>query len=97
MDSLCRKLGIESYLDFIVTPEDAGADKPDPAIFTFALSKGGIKPEEAIFVGDQYKVDIVGARAAGIKQAILIDRPGISEPLSDCTIIRSFGELPDML
>ena len=80
------------YLDFIVTPADAGADKPDPAIFRFALKKAGVGAEEAIFIGDQYKIDIVGAIAAGIKP-VLIDRYNVSDSIKVCPRIKSLRDL----
>ena len=42
-----------------------GVEKPDPAIFRAALEALGVAPEEALYVGDLYEVDVVGARAAG--------------------------------
>ena len=76
MGPLVHKLGLEEYLDFIVTPYDAGADKPDPKIFKAALVKAGVTAKEAIYIGDQYKVDILGAISAGI-QPLLVDRYGL--------------------
>lgn len=92
MDSLCRKLGMEKYLDFIVTPFEAGADKPDPAIFRMALHKAGVKAEEVVYIGDQYKIDILGARGVGI-EPVLIDRYNISGDMKDCPRITSLVEL----
>jgi hypothetical protein len=42
-----------------------GAEKPDPAIFRAALDALGVDPGEALYVGDLYEVDVLGARAAG--------------------------------
>ena len=33
MVSICRELGLEPYLDFVVTVKEAGANKPNPPIF----------------------------------------------------------------
>ncbi len=59
------------YFKTVVTSEDAGIMKPDPAIFEFALEKAGAKKEESIMVGDVLGVDILGARNAGIDQIYL--------------------------
>ena len=86
------KLGLDPYLDFIVTSEEAKTDKPDPAIFQLALEKAGVTPSEAIHVGDQYHVDIVGARGAGVTP-ILIDRFDLYPEIKDCIRIRALSEL----
>jgi putative hydrolase of the HAD superfamily len=96
MAPLIRQLGLESYLNFITTPYDAGADKPDPKIFLVALDKAGIHADEAIYVGDQYKVDILGARSAGIK-AIMIDRYNLYTDSHDFPRIASLSEIENHL
>jgi putative hydrolase of the HAD superfamily len=90
--SIHRKLGLEPYLDFTVTSEEAKADKPNPAIFLLALEKAGVIPSTAIHVGDQYDVDIVGARGAGITP-VLIDRFDLYPEIKDCLRIRALPEL----
>ena len=50
MIPICHKLGLEPYLDFVVTSAEAGADKPGPAIFLTALQKAGVDAEEAVHV-----------------------------------------------
>ena len=96
MASFCRKLGLESYLDFVVTSKEAGADKPNPPIFLAALDKAGVNASEAVHVGDQYKLDVIGARAVGINP-ILIDRYDIHPEVSDCPRIHSLTELAQHL
>jgi FMN phosphatase YigB (HAD superfamily) len=57
-------------------------EKPDPRIFRLALERAGVGPDEAVYVGDLYSVDIRGARAAGI-EAVLLD-PGRHWGPRDC-------------
>ncbi|MBN1366680.1 MAG: HAD family hydrolase [Dehalococcoidales bacterium] len=97
MNPLINRLGLEKYIDFVVTPYDAGSDKPDPGIFRFALKQAGVTADEAIYVGDQYKVDIVGARNAGIKIALMIDRYSLSPEITDCPRMMSLLELDTYL
>jgi len=66
MISIHRKLGLEPYLDFVVTSEEAGSDKPHSPIFLAALERAGVGASEAVHVGDQYQLDVVGARGVGI-------------------------------
>jgi putative hydrolase of the HAD superfamily len=52
----------------VVTSADAGAPKPDPAIFRLALDRLGVAPERALHVGDSPE-DEAGARGAGLRFA----------------------------
>jgi putative hydrolase of the HAD superfamily len=96
MNPICRELGLEPYLNFVVTSGEVGADKPEPAIFLAALQRAGVNADQAIHVGDQYKLDVVGARGVGINP-ILIDRYDLSPEVSDCPRIRSLTELTQYL
>jgi putative hydrolase of the HAD superfamily len=96
MTSLCRKLGMEAYIDFIVTPFETHADKPEPAIFRAALNKAGAKAEEAIYVGDQYASDVVGARSVNM-QPVLIDRYNLYPDITDCPRITALTQIYQFL
>ena len=96
MVSICRELGLEPYIDFVVTAKEAGADKPNSPIFLAALDKAGVNASEAVHVGDQYKLDVIGARAVGINP-ILVDRYDIYPEVSDCPRIHSLAELAQHL
>lgn len=61
--------------DEVVTSAEAGARKPDPAIFEIALTAAACTPERALHVGDTPEEDVAGARAAGVRP-LLIDRGG---------------------
>ena len=87
-----RELGLEGYLDVVVTSDEAGASKPQPPIFLFALAKARLAAEEALHVGDQYGTDVVGARNVGMN-AILLDRDDIDSEFTDCKRIVSLAEL----
>ena len=96
ISDICKELGLEPYMDVIVSSGEAGADKPDPAIFRFALERVGVDPGEAIHVGDQYLQDVVGARNVGITP-IFIDRFDVSPEITDCARIRGLTELSPYL
>ena len=87
-----NKLDLNKWLEIVVTSLDAGANKPQPEIFLEALKQAGVQQSEAIYVGDQYKVDIIGATGAGMK-GILIDRTDYYQEITDCPRIRSLTEL----
>jgi len=92
MDSIYHELGLKSYLTFKVTSAEVGYDKPRPEIFQAALKKAKVSAEEAIHVGDQYELDIIGAQGVGIK-AILIDRNNHFTEIKDCPRIQSLTEI----
>jgi putative hydrolase of the HAD superfamily len=89
-----ERLGLPARLDVIVTSADAGASKPDPRIFREALRRAGVRPDDAVFVGDQYEVDVVGARGAGL-EAVLLDRTDHYRQITDCPRIRTLAELAE--
>lgn len=60
--------GMDKFFDVIVTSEKAGIKKPDKGIFEFALKNARATKEESLMIGDDYEVDILGAKAAGIDQ-----------------------------
>ena len=92
MTPMCRELGLEPHLNFTVTSAEAGADKPQPPIFLSALEKAKVSPSEAVHVGDQYKIDIAGARGVGINP-ILLDRYDLYPEVDDCPRIRCLTDL----
>jgi putative hydrolase of the HAD superfamily len=96
MSSEFGRLGLTTRLDVIVTSSDAGVGKPDPGIFREALRRAGVKPEEGVFVGDQYQVDVLGARGVGL-EGILLDRTDHYQEITDCPRIKSLTELAGLL
>ena len=96
MNPICRELGLEPYLDFVVTSGELGVDKPEPPIFLAALQRAGVNASEAVHVGDQYKLDVIGARGVGITP-ILIDRYDLYPEVSDCPRIHRLTELAEYL
>ncbi len=59
-------LGLTPYIDFVVTSEEAGSEKPEVAFFETCAKKAGCKMEECIFIGDSINHDMNGAKAAGM-------------------------------
>jgi putative hydrolase of the HAD superfamily len=67
-------MGMDKLFDVVVAYEDTGKRKPDEMPFRVALKKLGVKPEEAIMVGDWYERDVEGAKKVGMK-AVLVGKP----------------------
>jgi len=61
-----EKLKLAKYIDYIVTSEEVGAEKPDSKMFELALEKLNLNKNEVCMVGDNYKKDCLGANESGI-------------------------------
>lgn len=66
-----ERSGAKPHIDIVVTSVEHGVPKPDASIFQRALDMLGCKASEALFVGDSYVHDYVGATNAGLR-ALLI-------------------------
>jgi putative hydrolase of the HAD superfamily len=88
---LFDRLGFTPAFDVILDSQVEGVEKPDPRLFRLALERLGEPAEAALHVGDFYNVDVVGARAAGIRP-ILVDEAGLY-PEADCPRVQSLAEL----
>lgn len=62
-----ERLGLLDLMDFVVTSEEAGVEKPDPGLFLLCAEKAGCLPEECLFIGDNLKKDVLGAQNAGME------------------------------
>lgn len=62
-----KSSGLSDYFDQIITSEKIGVKKPDPKIFSFALTSAKANKENSIMIGDDLKVDILGAENFGIR------------------------------
>ncbi|MBI3975708.1 MAG: HAD family hydrolase [Armatimonadetes bacterium] len=90
-----QRLNLSPYFESITFSQEARAEKPDPAVFHLALRRAGCRPEEAVYVGNDYEADVIGARGVGMIP-ILIDRNDVV-PDADCLRIRSLKELKPLL
>ena len=92
-----ESLGLSSYISHILGADDVDRGKPDPEPVNRTLERFGLKPEEAIVVGDTY-FDIQMGRNAGTVTCGVTYGNGSRESLSDADwIIDDFGLLPDII
>ena len=96
LNMLLKDTGLLPMLDVAVTSQDAGVNKPNPEIFWKALRRAGVKAAEAIYVGDQYQIDVLGANKAGMK-GILLDRNNFFPEVKDSPRIQVLAQLKDFL
>ncbi|KAG5555924.1 hypothetical protein RHGRI_006540 [Rhododendron griersonianum] len=62
---LLRALNCDHWFDAMAVSAEVEAEKPNPTIFLKACELLGVKPEDAVHVGDDRRNDIWGARGAG--------------------------------
>jgi HAD superfamily hydrolase (TIGR01549 family) len=91
---------IERFFELIIVAGESGVPaKPDPAPFMLCLIRLGIARSEAVYVGDDWRIDICGAKNAGI-QPIWIQHESVrrSWPAVETTvpIITTLGSLLNM-
>jgi HAD superfamily hydrolase (TIGR01549 family) len=90
-----QRAGLGEYLEFVIDSSVVGVEKPHPEIFEMALERSGVKPGEAVYVGDTYPTDIGGAELAGLR-GILIDWVG-AYPDATCPRITSLSGLSELV
>jgi putative hydrolase of the HAD superfamily len=88
--------GLTELFDDAVSSAEAGVAKPDPVIFTRALARIGVAPQDAWHVGDDLDADVGGALAAGL-EPVLIDRSRGVTARPGVRVIASLTELPTLL
>jgi putative hydrolase of the HAD superfamily len=92
---LLRRLGLADRVDVMLDSHEEGVEKPDPRLFDLALDRSSAARDRTMHVGDLYSVDVVGARAAGLR-AVLFDPQDLYEGF-DCPRVRSLEELAERL
>lgn len=86
--------GIRAPFDFLATSKELGAAKPDPAFFRAACAGMGQPPGACIMVGNDYRKDIEGAHAAGLRTIWLNPGGGPAPGPAADLVITTPAELP---
>lgn len=95
---LLQKHDLYKFFDVVVISGAVNKRKPNPAIFTEALSKLEVNASETVFVGDTVDADIKGPKEVGMKTIYIERRPQkeIEQIRPDC-IIKRLSELSDAI
>lgn len=75
VEAALEAAGLRRFFDVVIDSALVGVEKPDPAIFAPALEALRVPAADALYLGDLYEVDVVGARAAGM-DVMLVDPAG---------------------
>ncbi|XP_041672945.1 haloacid dehalogenase-like hydrolase domain-containing protein 3 [Cheilinus undulatus] len=73
LEEILRACGLLSHFTFLITSEEAGVAKPNPAIFDQALQKCGVSADCVAHIGDHYVKDYLTSCSVGI-HGFLLDR-----------------------
>lgn len=71
--AVLKALNLAEYFTSVTISTEVGAAKPDSQIFTAAWQKHNSIAENVLHIGDSFKADYCGAKAAGLK-AIWLNR-----------------------
>jgi HAD superfamily hydrolase (TIGR01549 family) len=93
--AMVEKLKLVDLIDSITSSEEVKAYKPAKRLFSTALTKADCSASEAIYVGDRWERDVVGAKNSGLL-SVLIGSASFGSPEPDY-IITNIAELPDLL
>jgi putative hydrolase of the HAD superfamily len=71
LEGFFERLGLMPAVDAVVDSGVVGVEKPDPRIFQIALERFGVPAASALHLGDNFVTDVGGARAAGLRVALI--------------------------
>jgi HAD superfamily hydrolase (TIGR01662 family) len=91
---LLQETNLAHYFEIIVDSGVEGVAKPDKEIFLRACDRMKVKPEESIYIGDIFEIDVVGAHNAGM-HAALLDPHGLYEDAASNNfwVLRALSEI----
>ncbi|MER3397490.1 MAG: hypothetical protein C4315_00265 [Chloroflexota bacterium] len=95
MAARLEELSLKDHFDVLAFSSAVGWRKPHPAIFQFALSRLGSRPERAVFVGDRIYEDVGGALKAGLRP-VLSHQFRQEDPPPGVPVIRDLKELLEL-
>lgn len=95
---LLEEAGLAGYLSCLCFSDEVGVPKPGSEIFAKALAELGVRPPEALHVGDLRRTDIQGAHEVGMHA---VRFRGVHDDKSDVTdahiVIDRHEELLDII
>jgi HAD superfamily hydrolase (TIGR01549 family) len=68
-----RELGLPDVFEAVMAAGEAGYRKPHPRVFALAAEQLGVRPEQAVVVGDSYESDIVPAAGLGMAPVLKLN------------------------
>lgn len=98
LEAVLASEGLGELFAAVADSERVGMEKPNSAIFTWALERLGAAPADALMVGDSLGRDMAGAEAAGLPHAWLAGAKADARPCCPGTpVLRSLLDLEGLL
>ena len=85
--------GILPYFSGFAFSDEVGVTKPHRRAFECALGQMGLRPEEAVHVGDLPETDICGATAVGMRAVLVTGVSGRQDDGHADAVVGGFAEL----
>jgi len=89
------QLGLAPFFEAVFDSHVVGFAKPDVRVFQHAMRELGLQPEDCVYVGDMYFIDVLGANRAGMA-SVQVDRYGLYDTWPGVRI-PTVASLPDLL
>lgn len=62
----CTEFALDTYFNIIIDSTEVNIKKPNLKIFSLAAEQLNLKPEECVYIGDKYEVDIIPPQKLGM-------------------------------
>jgi HAD superfamily hydrolase (TIGR01509 family) len=95
-----QAIGMAEHFSVSVAAHQLGCAKPDPAIFLAACARLGVAPADAVYVGDDLLLDVLGAQRAGLRAAWMnrtASSAHLDHGVTPDAIVADVGQLLDWL
>ncbi len=86
--------GLAASIDVFVTSAQAGYRKPHPRIYHHTLERAGSSAQDAVFIGDSLRTDVLGPQRIGIRP-VLVAAPATGQ--GDHEQVASLAEVPGLM
>jgi putative hydrolase of the HAD superfamily len=86
--------GLAASIDVFVTSAQAGYRKPHPRIYRHTLERAGFSAQDAVFIGDSVRTDVLGPQRIGIP-SVLVAAPPTGQTGHEQ--VASLAEVPGLL
>ncbi len=97
LGAILRKHQLLRYFDVLIISAAHQKAKPDPRLFETALERANALGDYAIYIGDSYLHDVLGARASNIHPVLLNRGKTADSKTMGCPVISSLAEVPILL
>ncbi len=97
INEIVKRFGLDNYVCCWISAEEVKNPKPAPDVFIKSFERMGIKPSQALVVGDR-EYDIIGGKAAGAKTVLVKrDEYSLCKTVAPDFAVNSLYELPGIL